>query len=283
MDPALDDFLAWLADGGVAADDLPVYRRCVEWIVRCAGRSDFDGLDVETAIEAAEREPGAARMVDSIRFAGEAWRRWRAERIDPSGVKVAAPLELPDRSWIERARAQLGARREIARAHLVHLATGRAEPRPVLWIALVDGAAAPQQIIGEIAARLPACALDERLLELRGAEPGPLDDQVRQLGVAIFERVGAAPVRTPPIDQVETAHGVLNKRYSLQLAVDVDGSIPVADCVRAIERRIAGWRSGRAGKAQAVALDVTAPSALHDELRRRVADAGLDVKLTLHE
>jgi hypothetical protein len=154
----------------------------------------------------------------------------------------------------------------------------------VLWLELVDGVAAPRQVIAELGARLPACVLDERLLSLRAAEDGPLRDMVRRSGLVIYERAAApARSRAPTMSQNELAEGTLSKRYTLVLVLEIDGSIPTGEFLRAAERRIVAWRADRAAKAKAVRIDVVVTPALHDAVAREVRAwaAPLDVQVEI--
>jgi hypothetical protein len=261
----VEAFLGWLTEQGIDPDAQPVYRRCVEWIIHCAGRADFDEAGLEEALRLAAADESAARQVDNIRAAGAAWLRWRE-----AGVK--APRHRPEASWIERLRAQLLTRSEVRAAYLVEVFSGREEPRHVVWVELAE-ATAPAQLLAEIGARLPTCHLDDRILSLRAGDGGPLDELVRAHGELLYQRAATARVRTPSIEQHERTEGAINKRYTLDLMTDIDGSIPTADSLRAVEKRIATWKQSRAAKANRVLLGFIVPRRLHAQVSREISAA----------
>ena len=274
MDGELDRFVAWIAARSPAGVDPALYRRCIEWIVRCSGRIGFDDHDVADAIARAAMDPSAASRVDAIRAAGETWMRWRSEQTpnafvalaEDAAVVVLGPQALPDRTWVERARAAAAARVEIRAATLVDMAIGREPPRAVLWLELVDAAPEPHRVIAAVAAALP-----HQVVEVRGADSGPLNDLCRRVGAVIFELPTTAC--TPPIQAHEDTEGLLAKRYTLHLMAEIDGSIAVAECLRAVERRIREWIAQRAGRARAVSLGFRAPRRLHEVIVRDIEAA----------
>ena len=274
VDPNVEDFLAWLA---ADEEEVPVRRRCIEWIVRCAGRVDFEAHDVDDAIASAELEPSAARQVDNIRTTGAAWLRWRAEPIadavEDTEARVGPPGELPEGLWISRARAVVAARPEVRGASLVELAIGREDPRPVLWLELAEATPDPERVIAEVSAQLPACTINDRFLTVRGAGTGPVNELCRRTGTLIHERIASTANRVPPIREQEAVVGVLNKRHTLELMIDIDGSVAMADCLRALERKVTTWQLDRRGKAKGVMIGFCAPRRLHEAVIRDVEAA----------
>lgn len=261
----MDEFLEWLRRRGVEEEFVESYRQFAERLLHAAKGKEITTDLVNAALETAAATGWSTQDRRNLARTGRAWLAWRASGETNLGDEpatapraprpaaatadapastgnVLAPELEPDGNFVDQARREAAQYPDIASIYIARDASS--DPPHVMWVGFTnDDPRVVQFVVSELAVRLPPWFAEGFKYSVRALEDRQLE---RDLKAQAYKIVAPTEFR---IRTDETAEGLLLKKYSISIEVEVFPR-KIEQALHGAEERLREWLALRGDNAE---------------------------------